>query len=69
MKLKKDYLFLVFLAILLTFAFPMTVGADEQPVLIVGAICYFKIFCKSSDFVQVIDNRYFYHFLFIGLTL
>lgn len=38
MKLKKDYLFLVFLAILLTFAFPMTVGADEQPVLIVGAI-------------------------------
>lgn len=38
MKLKKDYLFLVFFAILLTFAFPMTVGADEQPVLIVGAI-------------------------------
>lgn len=38
MKLKKDYLFLVFLAILLTFVFPMTVGADEQPVLIVGAI-------------------------------
>lgn len=38
MKLKKNYLFLVFLAILLTFAFPMTVGADEQPVLIVGAI-------------------------------
>lgn len=38
MKLQKNYLFLVFLAILLTFAFPMTVGADEQPVLIVGAI-------------------------------
>ena len=38
MKRRKDYLFLVFLAILLTFAFPMTVGADEQPVLIVGAI-------------------------------
>lgn len=38
MKMKKDYLFLVFLTILLTFAFPMTVGADEQPVLIVGAI-------------------------------
>lgn len=38
MKRKKNYLFLVFLAILLTFAFPMTVGADEQPVLIVGAI-------------------------------
>jgi basic membrane lipoprotein Med (substrate-binding protein (PBP1-ABC) superfamily) len=37
-KRRKDYLFLVFLAILLTFAFPMTVGADEQPVLIVGAI-------------------------------
>jgi len=38
MKLKKDYLFLVFLAILLIFVFPMTVGASEQPVLIVGAI-------------------------------
>lgn len=38
MKRRKDYLFLVFLAILLTFAFTMTVGADEQSVLIVGAI-------------------------------
>jgi len=32
MKLKKDYLFLVFLTILLIFVFPMTVGASEQPV-------------------------------------
>lgn len=31
MKLKKDYLFLVFLTILLIFVFPMTVGASEQP--------------------------------------
>jgi len=31
MKLKKDYLFLVFLTILLIFIFPMTVGASEQP--------------------------------------
>jgi basic membrane lipoprotein Med (substrate-binding protein (PBP1-ABC) superfamily) len=38
MKLKKDYLFLVFIAILLIFVFPMIVGADEYPVLIVGAI-------------------------------
>jgi len=30
MKLKKDYLFLVFLTILLIFVFPMTVGASEQ---------------------------------------
>ena len=29
MKLKKDYLFLVFLTILLIFVFPMTVGARE----------------------------------------
>jgi len=33
MKLKKDYLFLVFLTILLIFVFPMTVGASEQPAL------------------------------------
>ncbi len=38
MKPKKGYLFLVFLTILLIFVFPMTVGASEQPVLIVGAI-------------------------------
>ena len=38
MKLKKDYLFLVFLAILLIFVFQMTVVSSEQPVLIVGAI-------------------------------
>ncbi len=31
MKLKKDYLFLVFLTILLIFVFLMTVGASEQP--------------------------------------
>jgi len=31
MKLKKDYLFLVFLTILLIFVFPTTVGASEQP--------------------------------------
>ena len=29
-------------------------------------ICYFNIFCKSLDFVQFIDNEYFYYFLFIG---
>jgi len=33
MKLKKDYLFLVFLTILLIYVFPMTVGASEQPAL------------------------------------
>jgi len=33
MKLKKDYLFLVFLTILLIFVFPMTVGASGQPAL------------------------------------
>ncbi len=32
MKLKKDYLFLVFLTILLIFVFPMTVRASEQDV-------------------------------------
>jgi len=31
MKLKKDYLFLVFLIILFIFVFPMTVGASRQP--------------------------------------
>ncbi len=38
MKLKKDYLFLVFLAILLIFVFPMTVGASEQPALKVDLV-------------------------------
>ncbi len=33
MKLKKDYLFLVFLTILLIFVFPMTAGASGQPAL------------------------------------
>jgi len=33
MKLKKDYLFLVFLTILLIYVFPMTVGASEQSTL------------------------------------
>ena len=33
MKLKKDYLFLVSLTILLIFVFPMTVGASNQPAL------------------------------------
>lgn len=33
MKLKKDYLFLVFLIILLIFVFPMTVDASGQPAL------------------------------------
>ena len=38
MKLKKNYLFFVFLAISLIFVFQMTIVASEQPVLIVGAI-------------------------------
>jgi hypothetical protein len=38
MKLKKDYLFLVFLTILLIFVFPMTVGASEQPALKVDLV-------------------------------
>ena len=38
MKLKKDYLFLVFLTILLIFVFPMTVGASEQPALNVYSV-------------------------------
>jgi basic membrane lipoprotein Med (substrate-binding protein (PBP1-ABC) superfamily) len=38
MKLKKNYLFLVFLAILLIFVFQITAGVSAQPVLIVGAI-------------------------------
>jgi len=38
MKLKKGYLFLVFLTILLIFVFPMTVGASEQPALNVYSV-------------------------------
>ena len=38
MKLKKNYLFLVFLAILLIFVLQITVGVNAQPVLVVGAI-------------------------------
>jgi len=38
MKRKKDYLFLVFLTILLIFVFPMTVGASEQPTLKVDLV-------------------------------
>ena len=38
MKLKKDYLFLVFLTILLIFVFPMTVRASGQPALNVYSV-------------------------------
>ena len=56
MKLKKDYLFLVFLTILLIFVFPMTVGASEQPVYLVLEEWEFKGE-MTIDMAQVINEN------------
>ena len=59
MKLKKDYLFLVFLTILLIFVFPMTVGASEQPALDVNSILEEWEFKgeMTIDMAQVINEN------------
>ena len=56
MKLKKDYLFLVFLTILLIFVFPMTVRASEQDVYL--ALEEWELEGEMTiDMAQVIDEN------------
>ncbi|MBA7567244.1 hypothetical protein ES708_08953 [subsurface metagenome] len=59
MKLKKDYLFLVFLTILLIFVFPMTVGASEQPASKVYSVLEEWEFKgeMTTDMAQVINEN------------